>query len=58
MVSACPELPSVGTAGVCDGQDALALGGVGESLRRSFTGSRGRTASPGGLSELSWGLRH
>jgi hypothetical protein len=41
-------------ADVCDGQDALALGGFGESLGRLLTGSRGRTASPGGPSEMSW----
>ena len=31
MAAACPELGSAGTAGVCDGQDALALDGVGEN---------------------------
>jgi len=29
VVAASPELGSARTAGVCDGQDALALGGVG-----------------------------
>jgi hypothetical protein len=54
MVSACPELPSASTAGVCDGQDALALSGVGENATRDAQRSSLLAVAAASLALFVW----